>query len=56
MQCSNAGAALVFTGCLDGCVRVWDVRSGECMREWSGHTRDILDLTLTRYTTLTMIV
>ena len=48
LQCSHAGH-LVFSGCLDGGVRVWDVRGGECVREWLGHTRDILDLALARY-------
>lgn len=37
---------LIFTGCLDGAVRVWDVRGGECVKEYQGHTRDLLDLTL----------
>ena len=48
VQCSSKGP-LVFTGCLDGCVRMWDVRDGECVREWWGHTKDMLDLTLHRY-------
>lgn len=27
----------VATGCVDGKVRVWDSRSGECVRTFSGH-------------------
>ena len=48
LKCSNR-SPLVFTACQDGCVRMWDVRGGECVREWWGHTRDILDLNITRY-------
>lgn len=48
LQCSRRDP-LVFTGCLDGGVRVWDVRGGECVREWWGHTKDLLDLTIARY-------
>jgi WD40 repeat protein len=45
LRCSSRDP-LVFTGCLDGGVRLWDVRGGECVREWWGHTNDILDLTI----------
>ena len=48
VRCSSGGPWL-FTGCLDGCVRMWDVRGGECVRAWQGHTKDLLDLTLSRY-------
>ena len=48
LRCSSRDP-LVFTGCLDGGVRLWDVRGGECVREWWGHTKDILDLTIARY-------
>ena len=43
--CSSADP-LVLTGCLDGAVGVWDVRGGECVKEYWGHTRDLLDLAL----------
>lgn len=29
---------LAITGCLDGRVRCWDVRTGTCVRTWHGHT------------------
>ena len=35
---------LVFTGCMDGSVRCWDVRSGECVRTWQGHRAGVQDL------------
>ena len=48
LYCSKVNP-LVFTGCLDGAVRLWDVRGGECVREWWGHTKDILGLAVARY-------
>lgn len=48
LYCSKVNP-LVFTGCLDGAVRLWDVRGGECVREWWGHTKDILSLAVARY-------
>ena len=36
----------VVSACLDGVVRVWDVRSGECRREFVGHSDEILDMVL----------
>ena len=32
-----SGAPLIATGCLDGCVRLWDARSGELARVFKGH-------------------
>lgn len=32
-----SGAPLIATGCLDGCVRLWDARSGELARVFRGH-------------------
>lgn len=29
------------TACLDGGVRVWDMRSGACMRHWTGHVAGV---------------
>ena len=34
---SDGAPPLVATGCLDGCVRLWDARSGELARVFRGH-------------------
>ena len=34
---SSSGPPLIATGCLDGCVRLWDARSGELARVFRGH-------------------
>ena len=46
--CSSAMSPLAYTGSLDGVVRGWDLRSGQTVREWHGHSSNILDLTLLR--------
>ncbi|KAK9816046.1 hypothetical protein WJX74_003587 [Apatococcus lobatus] len=38
----------LFTACLDGIVRCWDIRSGICLRSQSGHSSGIQDMTLHR--------
>ncbi|CAB3982383.1 Angio-associated migratory cell [Paramuricea clavata] len=40
--------SLVYTACLDGILRLWDARSGSCEREWHGHTAPILDMAVSR--------
>ena len=45
----DAETPLIYTGCLDGVVRLWDCRSGNCEREWYGHNGEILDLAVARY-------
>jgi WD40 repeat protein len=35
---------LVVTGCLDGVVRWWDLRTGSCVRKCSGHADAIQDV------------
>lgn len=35
---------LVFTGCLDGVARCWDLRTGAVVREWAGHRNSIQDM------------
>lgn len=45
----DAATPLIYTGCLDGVVRLWDSRSGNCEREWYGHNGEILDLAVARY-------
>ena len=47
LHCSSQ-APLVFTGCLDGIARGWDLRSGECVEEWHGHLDQILDIAVSR--------
>ena len=44
----DAENPLIYTGCLDGVVRLWDSRSGSCEREWYGHNGEILDLAVAR--------
>lgn len=35
---------LAFTGCMDGCVRAWDLRTGACLHTFRGHTDAVQDL------------
>lgn len=44
----DAATPLIYTGCLDGVVRLWDSRSGNYEREWYGHNGEILDLAVAR--------
>lgn len=39
---------LVYTSCLDGAVRLWDARSGECLSTWTGHTDSILGFDISK--------
>jgi WD40 repeat protein len=45
----SPASQLVFTGCLDGKVRAWDGRTGNCERVFEGHGDSILDLAISRY-------
>lgn len=36
---------LVATGCLDGVVRLWDLRTSGCVKELHGHSSAVQDLT-----------
>ena len=47
--CASRLSPVVYTGSLDGVVRGWDLRSGEVVKEWHGHSNHILDMTLTRW-------
>ncbi|GLG95850.1 Protein Notchless [Gryllus bimaculatus] len=38
----------LYAGCLDSSVKLYDVRSGEIVREFLGHRRDILDIAISR--------
>ncbi|XP_046859614.1 angio-associated migratory cell protein-like [Xenia sp. Carnegie-2017] len=39
---------MIFSACLDGILRLWDARSGNCEREWHGHSAPILDMAYSR--------
>ena len=47
--CSATASPVAFTGSLDGVVRGWDLRSGQVIKEFHGHSSNILDLALLRY-------
>eukprot|EP00891_Asterochloris_glomerata_P000841 jgi/Astpho2/841/e_gw1.00016.344.1_t len=38
--------ALVFTACLDGAVRCWDLRTGVCLATRTGHTQGVQSIAL----------
>ncbi|KAK7343791.1 hypothetical protein VNO77_12826 [Canavalia gladiata] len=40
------GASYVATGCVDGKVRLWDSRSGECVQTFKGHSDAIQSLSV----------
>ncbi|TKY51495.1 Angio-associated migratory cell protein [Spatholobus suberectus] len=40
------GASYVATGCVDGKVRLWDSRSGECVKTFKGHSYAIQSLSV----------
>ena len=46
--CASQLSPVVHTGSLDGVVRSWDLRNGQVVREWHGHTGHILDMALTK--------
>ncbi|XP_028393460.1 angio-associated migratory cell protein-like isoform X2 [Dendronephthya gigantea] len=46
--------SLIYTACLDGILRLWDARSGNCEREWHGHRAPILDLAVSRDSSIVM--
>jgi len=39
---------LVYTATLDGSVHLWDSRTGNCERQWFGHSEEVLDMTISR--------
>jgi hypothetical protein len=43
---------VIYTGCLDGKVRAWDGRTGNCEHVYQGHKDSILDIALTKYVSL----
>lgn len=40
------GSSCVATGCVDGIVRLWDIRSGECVEKFRGHSDAIQSLSV----------
>jgi WD40 repeat protein len=45
-MCWHPTEPLVFTGCLDGAARCWDLRTGSCVRTYGGHEDAVQDLCL----------
>lgn len=43
------GSALMVSACVDARLRVWDSRTGSCVRTLTGHREDILDIDLSAY-------
>lgn len=43
-----SGSTNVFTAGLDGCIRLWDARSGQIVTTWVGHRGEILDMAIGR--------
>ncbi|XP_071148534.1 angio-associated migratory cell protein-like [Mytilus edulis] len=39
----DAISPLIYTACLDGVLRLWDSRNGQCVTQWAGHQDAILD-------------
>ncbi|KAJ8683408.1 hypothetical protein QAD02_019200, partial [Eretmocerus hayati] len=44
----KANSTLLFSASLDGILRCYEGRSGECIRTFLGHTEDILDVCISR--------
>ncbi|XP_005099957.1 angio-associated migratory cell protein [Aplysia californica] len=44
----SASSPILYTVCLDGCVRQFDGRNGQLMRMWQGHSAGILDFDIAR--------
>lgn len=39
---------LIYTGCLDGIIRLWDARNGQVVSKWTGHTDKILGFDISK--------
>jgi len=47
---TDAGTAhAACFGCMHQTIRLWDARSGECVRTWRGHRAAILDMSVSKY-------
>lgn len=42
----SVAGPLVATGCVDGVVRLWDLRTAACVKQLHGHKQAVQDLTL----------
>jgi len=42
----SAAGPLVATGCVDGVVRLWDLRTSQCVKTLHGHRSAVQDLVL----------
>jgi len=40
--------ALVYTASLDKAIRLWDGRTGNCERKWTGHKESLLDISINK--------
>lgn len=43
----------ILTACLDGILRLWDCRNGQILKEWTGHSGEILDFVVSENVVLT---
>ncbi len=43
-MCWHPTEPLVFTACLDGAARCWDLRTGACVRTYGGHEDAVQDI------------
>eukprot|EP01025_Chloroclados_australasicus_P028458 TRINITY_DN2818_c1_g1_i8.p1 TRINITY_DN2818_c1_g1~~TRINITY_DN2818_c1_g1_i8.p1 ORF type:complete len:269 (+),score=16.78 TRINITY_DN2818_c1_g1_i8:53-859(+) len=51
---SVSGGHLFVSGCLDGVLRLWDIRNYQCLKEWKGHQDAIQDFVLNPEQTLVL--
>ncbi|XP_019862778.1 PREDICTED: angio-associated migratory cell protein-like isoform X1 [Amphimedon queenslandica] len=47
-MCVSERGPFVYSCHFDGVIRLWNVLTAQCMREWHGHTAGILDIKLTK--------
>lgn len=42
----SSSSPLVASGCVDGVVRLWDLRTAQCVKQLHGHSSAVQDLVL----------